>query len=155
MSKTSTTHTHITDAMVDRACAAGNNGTGREIMRAMLEAALNPPPEPEIPVSEAMIDAGNAATGGGDGRRAYIANIYRAMERQRRAELPPTESPAASNGVYGDSIQTRPEYVQGQRDKTARMRADLDANTVMRCHLCGVASYAGEKHMMGCVLASD
>ncbi len=38
----------ITDEMVERAARAHGS----------LEAALNPPPEPEIPVSEGILDAG-------------------------------------------------------------------------------------------------
>lgn len=150
------THTPITDAMVERACAAGNNGTGREIMRVMLEAALNPPPEPppkpEIPVSEAMIKAAIAEWNIGNMKsckyttsEAFLAGAYRAMERVRRAELPPS---------FGDSAVTRPEYVQEQREKNAQWRRDLD-NAALRpftiCPECGVGSYHGQpSHMPNC-----
>lgn len=50
--------TIITDDMVERACAAGSYGTGHEIMRMMLEAALNPPLKPEITVTPEMLKAG-------------------------------------------------------------------------------------------------
>ena len=60
----------------------------RQQIRAALEAALNPPKEPEIPVTEKMVDAG---------REAHVATfqystadnygaIYRAMELKRREE---------------------------------------------------------------------
>ena len=64
----------IDDAMIDRfdkaAKVAGNTGENRllypppdirDVIRAGLEAALSPKPEPEIEVTEAMLEAGNEA----------------------------------------------------------------------------------------------
>lgn len=143
MSKTSTIHTPITDAMVDRACAAGNHGTGRGIMRVMLEAAMNPPPEPEVPVSEAMIDAGLAAYPIEDSRfprlirtpwsASMVTLIYRAMERARRAEPPSSEN--TTQAVYAASNQAQKKAAQ--------------AFTI--CPECGVGSYSGQpSHILAC-----
>lgn len=71
-----------TECEVDRACAAGNYGTGREIMRTMLRAALNPPKDPEIDVTESMYSAAEANGAAGWPSRV-IASVYRAMHAVR------------------------------------------------------------------------
>ena len=64
-----------------------------EAMRAALEAALNPPAEPEIEVSEMMVNVGvnayffSTKNHDFDGDlRPILPDIYRAMERARREE---------------------------------------------------------------------
>lgn len=83
------TKTDITDEMVERACAAGRYGTGRVMMRIMLDAALNPPAEPEIVVTEAMKAAGRQVfmQPSADPFGEEWVTIYRAMERVRRAGM--------------------------------------------------------------------
>lgn len=87
----------IDDAMIDRfdkaAMAAGNTGENRllypppdirDVIRAGLEAALSPKPEPEIEVTEGMMRAGYEAAGGFYAiSEATVENIYRAMESTR------------------------------------------------------------------------
>ena len=60
-----------------------------DFIRAILEAALNPPPEPEIEVSDAMLAAGfkayHSLRGSPDAWDCLLL-AYRAMERARREE---------------------------------------------------------------------
>lgn len=140
MSKTSTTHTPITDAMVERAFAFGiekfNWSSHSKIkgeLRRVLEVALNPPPEPEIPVSEEMIDA--AVRVGGNAPDTY-AMIYRAMELARRAE-----SPTAAEAL-----------LQAHLDRSATWHANNIANqSVSFCPDCGVGSHRDKPvHIITC-----
>ncbi len=81
----------VTDEMVARANRATNDflehGVNR--MRHVLEAALNPPQEPEIVVTKEMQNAANDASqvdyGVGDSK-LYFAAIYRAMHAARPKE---------------------------------------------------------------------
>lgn len=89
--------TKITDEMAERAATAASALSAEinrvKYWRAILEAALNPPPEePEIPVSEEMRRAGAWATPAQSQRMADFAAseseaIYRAMERARLKEV--------------------------------------------------------------------
>lgn len=106
-----TSKIQITDEMVERACEAAYVADGRPyerfanchdsskkswrtLIRAGLEAVLNPPEEPEIPVSEGMERAGLAAYYQCDeyhyqlrySAHDSMARAYRAMEKARRKE---------------------------------------------------------------------
>lgn len=103
-----TSKIQITDEMVERAYKQHPHaGTWKDdrvsqryakaTIREMLEAALNPPEEPEIPVSEGMIAAGAEAWNEQCGvdyyeepptneEKANLAALYRAMEKARRKE---------------------------------------------------------------------
>ena len=106
----------ITDEMVDRAEAllkdemlTMRSGCVRPVARAALEAAINPPPEPEIPVSEGMIRAGITQTiylctnaYAGQRIRATpeeVEAIYRAMEKKRREECGGDEDDSYLNDI--------------------------------------------------------
>ena len=68
----------VTDEMEQRFCDYVNTHDGCTY-RAALEAALNPPPEPEIYITEQMIRAGQAARDFSYGWG--VTDIYRAMRR--------------------------------------------------------------------------
>jgi len=114
----------VTDAMVERAHRAnwgkyiwGNddasvpdNATPKQRMRAALEAALNPPPEPEVTVTEEMISASGLWERGctyhmGTLTSTQIENAYRAMRRlepgSRGSDMP---EEARQNGVKDDAL---------------------------------------------------
>lgn len=82
------------DARANKLASLGLHTTwtdeGREAMRAALEAALNPPAEPEIPVSDGMITIGMEVPFprlyDTPAHRTLVADIYRAMEFKRRQE---------------------------------------------------------------------
>lgn len=99
------TETKITDEMVERAvkafgwtptqlasCRVFQTDAPHIGMRKALEAALNPPPEPEIKVTEGMLKAGDVAyfqatrEAFDGGLRAILPAIYRAMESTRMKE---------------------------------------------------------------------
>lgn len=104
----------ITDEMIDRAIAAGfgryrklaphfaDQGI-REGYRKALEAALNPPAEPEIPVTEEMVRAGEQAhlecerVGNTRGTRYLYQMVYRAMFKAR----PYPNVPVTINNPFG------------------------------------------------------
>ncbi len=81
----------ITDEMVERyikvALSAARKATGvtawcvHSAVRAGLEAALNPPAEPEIVVTEEMADAGAKQWRNASGDYAGAVAVYRAMRR--------------------------------------------------------------------------
>ena len=94
-----TTKIEITDKMVERAAMMFKAHPQQVVCdahrlraRQVLEAALNPPEEPEIPVSEAMKEAGRIAWHVRDDYGCNWASyngpefIYRAMEKARRKE---------------------------------------------------------------------
>ena len=75
----------VTEEMVERAIVAANWGRGpttAQHFRRILEAALNPPPEPEVEVTERMVDEGKSYFGmyGIEGAAKVIGG-YRAMRR--------------------------------------------------------------------------
>lgn len=90
----------ITDEMVERGIAAESvmRKSSRDRVRAVLDAALNPPPEPEIEVTEAMERAGTKAwmewmqVPNPTGEVYGCAHVYRAMERQRRKDAKEQEN---------------------------------------------------------------
>ena len=89
--------TEITDAMVKRYAAAMNNHawTTLEGIRASLDAALNPPPAPEIVVSEDMEHVGEMQYRKNTGNKGDVgaASIYRAMEIERRKKITDYRNP--------------------------------------------------------------
>lgn len=84
-----------TEDEIDRACAAGNYGTGREIMRIMLRSAFNPP---EVNVTTKQMEEGcrawlhNQPPSPGSYPSKTVMAIYRAM----RALEPDKRSPEGS-----------------------------------------------------------
>lgn len=130
----------IDDAMVERGVAA-HCCANPECIRKVLEAALNPPPDPEIAVSQAMLDAGNEAwnlhaivlpgcSARSDACDSIIRAIYRAMhkvwERERRKA-----EPAQCEHVWKDGTWTQtPSFVNGY---TTSWTPEI----LHRCDKCG------------------
>lgn len=87
------TKIEISDEMVRRGVRISGNYVetphSRELVRNILEAALNSPREPEIEVTDAMREAGynaycKASLGIPNPTPLQIVNTYRAMEAERR-----------------------------------------------------------------------
>lgn len=84
--------TKIDDEMIERACRAMGHAFphpdahARAYVRGVLEAALNHPEEPDIPVSEGMLKAASGAAGLSWPGDITCTLIFRAMEKARRKE---------------------------------------------------------------------
>lgn len=102
----------VTDAMVERAQKACPALIHRDVARHMLDAALNPPQEPEVVVTEEMEQVGRqtalncrmSVTGPGS-----IRAIYRAM---RRLE-PKAANEASQRFIYCRSISKSTHFGDG------------------------------------------
>lgn len=109
----------ITVGMIERAGAEINRRTGMVLGTdetiAILERALNPPPEPEeIPVSEGMGIAGVLSAHKSPGWTERVTDIYRAMERVRREEAGGQE--AAPCGANKEQGWVRTHHIHARSD---------------------------------------
>lgn len=123
-----------TDDEIDRACAAGNFGTGREMMRIMLRAALNPPAEPEIAVTEAMLDA---ACGILRWFVCHTDSVAKKYARQVAADLYRAMFAARPKPEVADQYPPRPgaaAEAADQRRRTSEMRRALDEGIIVRAN---------------------
>ena len=95
------TKIEVTDEMVERFCDYVNTHEGYAY-RDALEAALNPPPEPEIVVTEEMVNAGRSTYPGTLPKDlATVAMINEACRRIYRAmrKLEPKAEPFVAHAV--------------------------------------------------------
>lgn len=114
-----TTKIEINEAMVDRAldAAGGLSNGSRDAMRAALDAAMNPPAEPEIPVTSDMLEAAERKAfswGWEFGRekcRAELTKAYRAM----RALEPQTKPTVAEKAEVAAGIKANDPYPNSRR----------------------------------------
>ena len=113
-------------------------------MREALEAALNPPEGPEIPVSEGMLDAGHRAVNQNipdawkyfntDQNRGGLAAAWRAMEKQRRKE----ESKILGAGYKGPNLDVYIDRCEGLRTTKEEDLGRESATTCSRCLGSGI-----------------
>jgi len=119
----------ITDEMVDRAVNAWFDQGGderwrdsvRQQIRASLQAALNPPPAPEIVVTEAMAEAGAGVLTRmvceGCPHDTLVVLVYRAM---RRLEPKPEETVSVSRPKFKRVVEGVPVWYCGDERKGER-----------------------------------
>jgi len=86
-----------------------------ETMRGALDAALNPPPEPEIVVTPEMAGAGVAVIAPYESLKAPVSSLVLAYRAMRALEPKPVWSGMMSIKTVGGSIKSSPKVVAEKR----------------------------------------